>query len=185
MIVAIASSATAQESNDPASATSASNEQPTLIAHANQRRAPGNWGLSIWGVSYHINRNLDYNEQNWGLGVRHYSRPDWSWLGTSDETRMFFEADGLRNSWRGLVVPVPLGLEYKVASLSNSCSLSMVAAFTVAYYNNPVKEVSNIRYGPVPGVTVGCGHVKSNAAIVLSPSHEILAAIAASWTIVF
>jgi len=37
--------------------------------------------------------------------------------------------------------------------------------------------------GPVPGVTLGCGRVKTNAIIVLRPSHQPVAVIAASLTI--
>ena len=53
------------------------------------------WGISIWGLSYHVDRSVDYNEDNWGLGVRYYLKPD----------RCFVEVDALRNSNRGLVVP--------------------------------------------------------------------------------
>jgi len=53
-------------------------------AHADEPR----WGVSIWGLSYHVNRSVDYNEDNWGLGVRYYFKPN----------RLFLEADALRNS---------------------------------------------------------------------------------------
>jgi hypothetical protein len=47
------------------------------------------WGITIWGLSYHTDRSADYNELNWGLGLRYYSRPEWKWLGTSDDNRVF------------------------------------------------------------------------------------------------
>ena len=34
------------------------------------------WGVSIWGLSYHVDRSVDYNEDNWGLGLRYYFKPD-------------------------------------------------------------------------------------------------------------
>ena len=140
-------------------------------ARADDRR----WGVSIWGVSYHVNRDADYNEDNWGLGVRHYFKPD----------RLFFEADALRNSNRGLVLPLSMGLEFKIAPLPAGCRLSGVAALTAAYYQFANTNSSVIKYGPVPGVTVGCGRVKANLIAVLRKSSEPLAALTASLTIMF
>ncbi len=159
-------------------------EQSGVPSLRDRPRVLGNWGITIWGVSYHVDKSLDYNGQNWGAGVRHYSRPDWRWLGSSAETRTFVEVDALKNSWDGLVLPVSAGVEYKVASLSDSCSLFAVAALTGAYYYNAVKDASSVRVGPVPGLVMGCGHVRSNAVFVLSPK-SILGVIAGSWTIVF
>jgi hypothetical protein len=42
-----------------------------------------------------------------------------------------------------------------------------------------------IKFGPVPGVAIGCGHVKANIMAVLRKSSEPLAALTASLTIVF
>ena len=184
LVLAIASSAVAQESIDRADSTQAASEQSALPSRADRSRVPGNWGVSIWGLSYHIDKTKEYEGRNWGVGVRHYSRPDWRWLGSSDETRTFVEVDALRNSWKGLVLPVSAGVEYKIAGLSDNCSLFAVATLTLAYYNNPVKGVNNLRYGPVPGLSMGCGHLRSNAVMVLSPK-SVLAVIAGSWTVVF
>jgi hypothetical protein len=43
-------------------------------------------------------------------------------------------------------------------------------ALTVAYYENPVKDTTQIKWGPVPGVAIGCGHLKVNISAVLSTS---------------
>ena len=71
-----------------------------------QRNAGRHWGLSIWGLSYHTNRSIDYDESNWGLGVRYYARPQWKWLGRNQDTRLFLEGDALRNSNGGIVLPL-------------------------------------------------------------------------------
>jgi hypothetical protein len=139
--------------------------------HADDQR----WGISIWGLSYHVDRSVDYNEDNWGLGVRYYVKPN----------RFFLEADALRNSNRGLVVPVSAGVEFKILPLPAGCKLSAVGALTVAYYQFANTNTSVIKYGPVPGVTLGCGRFKINAIAVLRKSSEPLAALTASVTIMF
>jgi hypothetical protein len=133
------------------------------------------WGVSIWGLSYHTNRSVDYNEDNWGLGVRYYFKPN----------RLFLEADALRNSNRGLVLPVSLGAEFRVLPLPAGCQLSGVVALTAAYYQYPNQNRTDFKVGPVPGVTIGCGRVKGNVIVVLRKSSEPLAAVTASLTIMF
>jgi hypothetical protein len=147
----------------------------TLVAAASTAHAGERWGLSLWGVSYHVDRSIDYNEDNWGLGVRYYFKPD----------RLFFEADALRNSNRGLVLPVSLGAEFRIAPLPAGCTLSGVVALTAAYYEYRNRNTAEFKVGPVPGVTVGCGRVKANVIAVLRKSSEPLAALTASVTIMF
>ncbi len=132
------------------------------------------WGLAIWGLSYHVDRSVDYNENNIGLGVRYYLKPE----------RWFVEVDALRNSNRGLVLPASLGLEFGHVPVLR-CNLSGVVALTAAYYQFPKTDSSVIKYGPVPGVAIGCGRVKTNITVILRKSSEPLAAITASWTIMF
>lgn len=133
------------------------------------------WGINIWGLSYHVDRSVDYNEDNWGLGVRYYIRPN----------RFFLEFDALRNSNRGLVLPLSAGAEFRIAPLPAGCKLFAVAALTAAYYQFPVKHTTEVKFGPVPGVAIGCGHLKTNVMAVLRKSSEPLAALTASLTIVF
>ena len=140
-------------------------------AHAD----PGPWGLSLWGLSYHVDRSVDYNEDNLGLGLRYYVKPD----------RLFVEFDALRNSNRGLVLPLSAGLEFRIAPLPAGCRLSGVAALTLAYYQYPNRKTTDIKFGPVPGVTIGCGRVNANVMAVLRKSSEPLAALTASLTILF
>jgi hypothetical protein len=130
------------------------------------------WGISIWGLSYHIDHEIDFDEANVGLGLRYYVTH-----------HVFVEADALRNSNRGLAVPVSAGLDLKVASLGRACTLYAVAAGTVVYYQNARTEREYFKAGPVPGVTLGCGRVKTNAIVVLRPSHQPVAVIAVSLTI--
>jgi hypothetical protein len=137
--------------------------------------AQGQWGVSIWGLSYHVDRSVDYNEDNWGLGLRYYFKRD----------KYFVEADALRNSNRGLVLPLSAGAEFRVAPLPARCKLFAVAALTLAYYQYPNRDTSDVKFGPVPGAAIGCGHVKANAIAVLRKSSEPLAALAASVTILF
>jgi hypothetical protein len=133
------------------------------------------WGLSVWGLSYHVDRSVDYNEDNWGLGVRYYLKPN----------RFFVEADALRNSNRGLVLPLSAGAEFRMAPLPAGCKLFAVAALTLAYYQYPNRHTTDVKFGPVPGVAIGCGRVKTNIMAVLRKSSEPLAAITASLTIMF
>jgi hypothetical protein len=146
-----------------------------IAAPASARAGDQRWGLSIWGLSYHVDRSVDYNEDNWGLGLRYYPKPD----------RLFVEVDALRNSHRGLVLPVSAGLEFRIAPLPAGCKLSGVAALTAAYYRYPDQDRTDFKIGPVPGVTVGCGRVKTNLIAVLRKSSEPLAALTLSVTIMF
>ena len=130
------------------------------------------WGISIWGLSYHVDHEIDFDEANLGLGLRYYFNH-----------RVFVEVDALRNSNRGLAVPMSAGLDFKFASIGKSCNLYAVAAGTVVYYQNARTEREYFKAGPVPGVTLGCGRVKTNAIVVLRPSHQPVAVIAASLTI--
>ena len=132
------------------------------------------WGLSVWGLSYHIDRSINWEEANLGVGLRYYFN-----------RFIFVEADALHNSNRGLVVPASVGLDLKFASFGESCKLYAVGAGTVAYYQNPRTEREYFKVGPVPGVTLGCGWLKTNVIIVLQPSHQPFDVIAASWTIMF
>ena len=141
---------------------------PALAADSPDKR----WGVSIWGLSYHIDHEIDFDEANVGLGLRYY----FNHLG-------FVEVDALRNSNRGLAVAASAGLDLKVASLGQACNLYAVAAGTVVYYQNPRTARESFKAGPVPGVTLGCGRVKTNAIIVLRPSYQPVAVIAVSLTI--
>src|SRR5262245_28457134 len=132
------------------------------------------WGLTFWGLSYHVNKSIDYAANNWGLGLRFYPVP----------RHLFVEADALRNSNRGLVVPVSVGAEFGVGHIG-ACRLGGIAAFTAAYYENPRKDTAEVKVGPVPGISIGFGHTKTNVVAVLSKSDRPLAAIAASLTILF
>jgi len=129
-------------------------------------------GISIWGLSYHVDRQIDFDEANVGLGLRYYFHHP-----------VFVEVDALRNSNHGLAVPLSAGVDFKVASLGQACKLYAVAAGTVVYYQNQRTGREYVRAGPVPGVTLGCGRVKTNAIVVLRPSHQPVAVIAVSLTI--
>jgi hypothetical protein len=141
---------------------------PVLAAEDPDQR----WGISLWGLSYHIDDEIDFDEANVGLGLRYYVN-----------RLVFVEVDALRNSNRGLAVPVSAGLDLKVASLGQACNVYAVAAGTVVYYQNSRTDREYVRAGPVPGVTLGCGRVKTNAIIVLRPSRQPVSVIAASLTI--
>jgi len=146
-----------------------------VVLLPSRARAEDRWGISIWGLSYHVDRSVDYNEDNWGLGLRYYLKPD----------RYFVEFDALRNSNRGLVLPLSAGAEFRMAPLPAGCKLLGVAALTVAYYQYPSRNVTEIKVGPVPGIAIGCGRVKGNIMAVLRKSSEPLAALTASLTIGF
>ena len=140
---------------------------PLLADEQRDRRL----GISIWGLSYHVDDEVDFDEANVGLGLRYYF------------TRRFFaEVDALRNSNSGLAVPVSAGFDFKFASIGK-CGLSAVVAGTVVYYENQRTGVDYVKAGPVPGITLGCGRVKTNAIAVLRGDSQPVAVIAASLTI--
>lgn|SRR5262245_51196556 len=132
------------------------------------------WGITVWGLSYHVNKSIDYAASNWGLGLRYYLV----------DNHLFIEGDALRNSNRGVVLPVSLGAEFGVGHIS-ACRLAGIAALTAAYYQNPRKDTTEVKVGPVPGLSVGCGRIKTNVLTVLSKSDRPVAAIVASLTILF
>jgi hypothetical protein len=84
------------------------------------------WGITLWGLSYHPNHHIDYEDANLGLGVRYYAPPRWGWRGHRGHNSLFVEADALRNSNRGLVVPLSAGAEYRVFPVAPGCSLFAV-----------------------------------------------------------
>jgi hypothetical protein len=80
---------------------------------------------------------------------------------------------------------VSLGADFRIAPLPAGCKLLGVAALTLAYYQYPNRNTTEIKIGPVPGLTIGCGRVKVNGIAVLRKSSEPLAALTASLTIMF
>jgi hypothetical protein len=131
-------------------------------------------GVTIWGLSYHINKSIDYEANNWGVGLRYYV-----------SRHLFVEGDALRNSNRGIVLPVSVGGELRVASIGEACHVSAMGALTVAFYQNLRTNSDYVKWGPVPGVSIRCGHFQPNVIAVLSPSNQLIAAIVASVTIRF
>jgi hypothetical protein len=129
------------------------------------------WGVSLWGLSYHFDEAIDFEEVNVGLGLRYYA------------TRLVFvQVDALRNSNGGIAVPVTAALDFRLASLGSSCALHAVAAGTVVYYQNERTNQNYVRAGPVPGVTLGCGRVKTNAIVVFRRARQPVTAIVTSIT---
>src|SRR4051812_13926403 len=100
---------------------SAGSSSPALAGDNPQKRV----GISIWGLSYHIDREVDFDEANFGLGLRYYLNH-----------RVFTEVDALRNSNHSLAVPLSAGVDFRFASLGQSCGLYAVAAGTIVYYQN-------------------------------------------------
>jgi hypothetical protein len=129
-------------------------------------------GISMWGLSYHVDDAIEFEEANLGLGLRYYAG-----------RRVFVEIDALRNSNGGLAVPLSAGMDFRFASLGDACALYAVVAGTVVYYQNRRTAVDYVKAGPVPGLTLGCGRFKTNAIVVLTGDRQPVAAIAASLTI--
>ena len=142
--------------------------------------------LNLWGLSYHPDRTKGYNEQNWGAGFSCYSHPDIPWLlGKGSDNRLVIEGDAMLNSWRGLMVPLSVAANWKMKTFASGCKLYFVTAMTVAYYNDPVKNVSEVDWGPIPGVAFGCGTVRTNMMLVPSASKVPLSVAVASLSFVF
>jgi hypothetical protein len=68
------------------------------------------WGISLWGLSYHVNRTIGYDKVNPGLGLRFYLN-----------RYVFLEGDALRNSNRGITLPASVGIELGIGSLPPPC----------------------------------------------------------------
>jgi hypothetical protein len=125
-------------------------------------------------LSYHINKSIDYEANNLGAGLRYYV-----------SRHLFVEGDALRNSNRGIVLPVSFGGELPVASIGGACRISAMGALTVAFYQNLRTSSDYVKWGPVPGVSVRCGHFQPSVIAVLSPSNQLVAAVVASVTLRF
>jgi hypothetical protein len=95
---------------------------------------------------------------------------------------VFVEGDVLRNSNRGLVLPVSMGVEVPAGSIG-ACKAAVIGEATLAWYQNERTDSDYFKVGPVPGVSFTCGHFKPNVVVILSPSHQPVAAVAASLTI--
>ena len=145
-----------------------------FAAPARAQDADQHWGVSIWGLSYHTNHEVDFESANVGAGLRYYFNH-----------LLFVEADALKNSNRGIAVATSVGLDLKFASLGDTCKLYVVAAGTVAYYQNERLKRDYFKAGPVPGVTLGCGWLKVNSIVVLQPKHQPFSSIVASLTLMF
>lgn len=143
------------------------------------------WGVTVWGASYHFEKDIDYQNLNWGAGLRRYFRPDWHWLGQNAQNRIFLQGDVLRNSNGGLMVAASAGPEIHLGQLWGPCHLFGVATLSAAYYENPRRKEDEWKAGPVPGLTVGCGAVKINGTMILRASSQPVAALATSITILF
>ena len=142
--------------------------------------------INLWGVSYHPDRTKGYNEQNWGAGFSCYSHPDIPWLlGKGSDNRLVIEGDAMLNSWRGLMVPLSVAANWRVKTFSSGCKMYFFTALTVAYYNNPIKNIGEVDWGPVPGMSLGCGNIRTNMMLVPSASRVPLAVAIASMSIVF
>jgi hypothetical protein len=143
-------------------------------AQAQDEEPPRRWGLNIWGLSYHVSDSIDYAAGNWGVGARYYLKP----------RHLFLEADALRNSNRGLVVPISFGGEIGIGTIG-VCRFSALAVLAAAYYRNPRTDVDDVKWGPVPGATVGCRRIKANVLTIFRPSDQPLAAVVAYLTVLF
>ena len=143
------------------------------------------WALNIWGITRHFDEAIDYNDLNWGAGVRCHARPEWTWLGSSPQNTVFLQGDALRNSHRGLLLASSAGAEFRAAPLGGDCHLWVAAALTVAYYVNPLKGSREALWGPVPGVSAGCGRVRVNVIFIPVTSRRLFTAATASFSVFF
>ena len=148
-------------------------------------RLCGTWAINVWGLSYHVKDNASYDDANLGAGVRCYARPNWPGFGSNRENRLLLQVDALRNSHKGLILPASAGAEFKVAAFRERCGLFALGALTFAYYDNRDRKTDYVKWGPVPGVAVGCGRWRSNVIFVPSHSSQVIAVITASLTVVF
>jgi hypothetical protein len=117
------------------------------------------------------NQTRERNRNNFGAGLRYYT-----------SRHLFVEGDALRNSNHGIV---SFGGQRRVASIGGSCEISAMAALTVAFYQNLRTDSDYVKWGPVPGVSVRCGHFQPNVIAVSSPSNQLVAAVVGSLTIRF
>ena len=117
--------------------------------------------------------------------MRCYARPHWWVPGRNRDNRLLVEIDALRNSHKGLIVPASAGAEFKLASFRERCGVFAMGVLTFAYYANPDRKTDYIKWGPVPGVAVGCGKLRPSVIFVPSHSRQVIAVITTSMTFVF
>ena len=83
--------------------------------------------MMVWGLSYHVDRSVDYNEDNWGLGLRYYLKLE----------RFFVEVRraAQQQPWTGSA-GLGFGAEFQdCAASSAGCRFLGVGALTPAYIN--------------------------------------------------
>jgi hypothetical protein len=73
-----------------------------------------------------VHDEIDFDEANLGLGLRYYFTH-----------LVFIEAGALRNSNRGLAVPVSAGLDLKIASLEQACNQNMMPSIRLSHLPGP------------------------------------------------
>lgn len=138
-----------------------------LTTAASAQEDERRWGLTLWGLSFHPESTIDYDEQNWGAGIRRYFG-----------AHLFIEGDALRNSNRGIVLAASLGVELGLATI-RGCHVEAVGTLTAAYYQNPRTHVDDFKIGPVPGMALRCGRIEPTALAVFGRSRGLVAVVAA------
>lgn len=142
------------------------------------------WGLTLWGLSYHTPPDNNYNNLNWGFGMRCYTPIRWKWFGNADHhNRVFIQSDLIRDSHYGVLVPLSIGTESTLMTFSENTSLLIHAAFTVAYYGFEPPIKSQVRVGPVPEFALKLHNIQANVTLVPRPQKNPLAAVTGSVTI--
>lgn len=111
--------------------------------------------VTVWGLSYHLNRDIPYENFNAGLGIRYGSS-------------RFVELDAIRNSHNGLLIPLSIGFARPLIG-----PLGWSGALTLAYYRTPSLDLTEVRVGPVGGVWVRVGKVTVEVIAVPSTNEPI------------
>jgi len=92
-------------------------------------------------VSYHVNRDIDFNEKNYGVGIRHY-------INTEEEANKYITVGGYRNSEYNQTYYAGVGWEWPIG---NDFQLGVVTGLITGYslgdvlpYVVPIIKYKNI-----------------------------------------
>jgi hypothetical protein len=144
------------------------------------------WGITLWGISYHTPPDDNYNNLNWGLGMRCYTPIRWKWFGNADHhNRVFIDSDLIRDSHDGVLAPLSIVTEYTLMTFSQNTSLLFDAALTAAYYGFEPPTKSQVRFGPVPEFALKHRNIQTTVTLVPRAQRNPLAVVTGSVTILF
>jgi len=159
---------------------------PYKVFAAEEKNICSQWGINIWGFSYHTNRrnkNGDkYNEFNFGGGIICFIEEKPRGMGNDKSVKLFLSADAIKNSYEGLLSMITLGVEQEAVAFSGGGKIFVMGILTLAYYEDRVNKENQIMFGPAPGISYGYKKIRVNFVFIPKEDRSYLKAVAGSAT---